>query len=189
MSARVSDLHYVALAVPDLAAEREFFSDTWGLVEVGESDGKVYFAAEGSPHPYVIRLRQDPEKKTDLIGFSADSRADVDALFGQVKAAGAKIISEPASADGPAGGYAFRFFDPDGRPLEVICDTEKRQHRALAKGEAIPVGLSHVAVCHRDGAFARTSEPYVGTSSEIRAQVLDAAASLLRSFLNGRCPG
>jgi len=48
MSARVSDLHYVALAVPDLAAEREFFSDTWGLVEVGESDGKVYFAAEGT---------------------------------------------------------------------------------------------------------------------------------------------
>jgi len=146
MSARVSDLHYVALAVPDLAAEREFFSDTWGLVEVGESDGKVYFAAEGSPHPYVIRLRQDPEKKTDLIGFSADSRADVDALFEQVKAAGGKIISEPAAADGPAGGYAFRFFDPDGRPVEVICDTEKRQHRALAKGEAIPVGLSHVVL-------------------------------------------
>jgi 2,3-dihydroxy-p-cumate/2,3-dihydroxybenzoate 3,4-dioxygenase len=146
MSARVSDLHYVALAVPDLAAEREFFSDTWGLVEAGEQDGKVYFAAEGSPHPYVIRLRQDAEKKTDLIGFSADSRADVDALFEQVKAAGAKIISEPAAAEGPAGGYAFRFFDPDGRPIEVTCDTQKRQHRSLAKGEAIPVGLSHVVL-------------------------------------------
>jgi catechol 2,3-dioxygenase-like lactoylglutathione lyase family enzyme len=146
MSARVSDLHYVALAVPDLEAEREFFSDTWGLVETGEQDGKVYFAAEGSPHPYVIRLRQDAEKKTDLIGFSADSRADVDALFEQVKAAGAKIISEPAAAEGPAGGYAFRFFDPDGRPIEVICDTQQRQHRSLAKGEAIPVGLSHVVL-------------------------------------------
>lgn len=146
MSARVSDLHFVALAVPDLAAEREFFSETWGLVEVGEYDGKVYFAAEGSPHPYVIRLRQDAEKKTDLIGFSADSRADVDALFEQVTAAGAKIIREPAPAEGPAGGYAFRFFDPDGRPVEVICDTEKRQPRSLAKGEAIPVGLSHVVL-------------------------------------------
>ena len=146
MSARVSDLHYVALAVPDLAAEREFFADTWGLVEVGEQGGKVYFAAEGSPHPYVIRLREDPEKKTDLIGFSADSRADVDALFEQVKATGAKIISEPAAAEGPAGGYAFRFFDPDGRPIEVICDTQQRQHRALARGEAIPVGLSHVVL-------------------------------------------
>jgi 2,3-dihydroxy-p-cumate/2,3-dihydroxybenzoate 3,4-dioxygenase len=146
MSARVSDLHYVAQAVPDLAAEREFFRDTWGLVETGEQGGKVYFAAEGSPYPFVIRLRQDDEKKTDLIGFSADSRADVDTLFEQVKEAGAKIISEPGAAEGPAGGYAFRFFDPDGRAVEVICDTNNRQHRTLAKGEAIPVGLSHVVL-------------------------------------------
>jgi 2,3-dihydroxy-p-cumate/2,3-dihydroxybenzoate 3,4-dioxygenase len=146
MSASVNDLHYVGLAVPDLEAEREFFSGTWGLVEIGEYDGMVYFAAEGSPHPYVIRLRQDAEKKTDLIGFSAASRGDVDALFAQVEAAGAKIISQPAPADGPAGGYAFRFFDPDGRAIEVICDTRQRQHRALAKGEAIPIGLSHVVL-------------------------------------------
>src|SRR5690606_24188146 len=146
MPARVTDLHYVALAVPDLAAEREFFSDAWGLVEVAEQDGKVYFAAEGSPHPYVIRLREDEERKTDLIGFSADSRADVDGLFGQVKAAGAKIIVEPGPADGPAGGYAFRFFDPDGRAVEVICDSRAHRHRTLDKGEAIPIGLSHVVL-------------------------------------------
>ena len=133
MSARVSDLQYVGLAVPDIAAEREFFAKTWGLVEVGEQDGKVYLAAEGTAHPFVIRLRQDSEKRTDLIGFAADSRADVDALFDQVKAAGGKIISEPASAEGPAGGYAFRFFDPDGRAIEVICDSAKRQHRVLSK--------------------------------------------------------
>lgn len=146
MSARVSDLHYVGLAVPDLAAERKFFAETWGLVEVGEQDGKVYLAAEGTEHPFVIRLRQDEEKKTDLIGFSADSRADVDALFEQVKAAGAKIISEPRAVEGAAGGYGFRFFDPDGRAVEVVCDSAKRQHRTLQKGEAIPVGLSHVVL-------------------------------------------
>ncbi len=146
MSAAVTDLHFVALAVPDLAAERAFFGETWGLVEVGESDGKVYFAAEGSPHPYVIRLRQDDERKTDLIGFSAASRADVDAIFAQVQASGSKVISQPGAADGPAGGYAFRFFDPDGRAIEVICDSTQRIHRTLAKGEAIPTGLSHIVI-------------------------------------------
>ena len=55
----VTDLQYVALAVPDLAAERTFFGQTWGLTEVAEEGGKVYFAAEGREHPYVIVLRED----------------------------------------------------------------------------------------------------------------------------------
>ncbi|NIJ07308.1 2,3-dihydroxy-p-cumate/2,3-dihydroxybenzoate 3,4-dioxygenase [Sphingomonas vulcanisoli] len=146
MTVRVTDLHYVAHAVPDLAAERKFYGETWGLTEVGEEDGKIYFAAEGSPHPFVIRLRQDDEKKTDLIGFSAASKADVDAVFAQAVAAGAKPISEPGPAEGPAGGYAARFFDPEGRAIEVICDTKQRVHRTLARGEAIPIGLSHIVL-------------------------------------------
>ena len=144
--ARVTDLHYVAHAVPDLAAERKFYGETWGLTEVGEADGKIYFAAEGSSYPFVIRLRQDDEKKTDLIGFSTGSRADVDAIFAQAIAAGAKPIAAPGPAEGPGGGYAARFFDPDGRALEVSCETERRVARALAPGEAIPVGLSHVVL-------------------------------------------
>jgi len=161
--AAVTDLHYVALAVPDLAAERQFFSETWGLTEVGEVDGKVYFAAEGSPHPFVIRLRQDAGKKTDLISFSAASRADVDALFAQVKQAGAKVIAEPGPAEEPSGGYAFRFFDPDGRAIEVICDIDRRPHRTLAKGEAIPTGLSHVVLHSPDHAgLARFYQDVLG---------------------------
>ena len=147
MPARVTDLQYVGLAVPDLEAERTFFGATWGLVEVGEEDGKIYFAAEASDQPFVIRLRRDAERKTDIIGFTADSRADVQAIFAQAIAAGAKPISEPAPAAGPGGGFACRFFDLDGRGIEVISDTKKRTARTLERGEAIPTGLSH-AVLH-----------------------------------------
>ena len=147
MTAQVTDLQYVAHAVPDMAAERKFYGETWGLTEVGEEDGKVYFAAEGSTHPFVIRLRQDVEKKTDLIGFCAATRADVDAIFAQAMAAGAKAIAQPGPASGPGGGYAARFFDPEGRALEVNCETQRRVARKLGTGEAIPVGLSH-AVLH-----------------------------------------
>ena len=146
MTAQVTDLQYVAHAVPDLAAERKFYGETWGLTEVAEEDGKVYFAAEGSAHPFVIRLRQDDEKKTDLIGFSAATRADVDAIFAQAIAAGAKPISQPSSAASPAGGYAARFFDPEGRALEVLCDTKPRVVRSLTVGESIPVRLSHIVL-------------------------------------------
>ncbi len=140
----VTDLQYVALAVPDLDAERSFVGSTWGLTEVAEEDGQVFFAAEGSPHPFIIRLRQDDEKKTDLIGFSAASNEDVDVLFEQVKAAGGKIISEPGPVSSPGGGRAFRFFDPDGRAIEVVGAAEQRPFRTLEKGEAIPLRISHV---------------------------------------------
>jgi 2,3-dihydroxy-p-cumate/2,3-dihydroxybenzoate 3,4-dioxygenase len=146
MPAKVTDLYYVALAVPDLAAERRFFGETWGLVEVAEQAGKVYFAAEGAAHPFIIRLRQDDEKKTDLISFFAARRADVDALYERISAQGLKIISSPAPAEGPAGGYSLRFFDPDGRAIEVVSDVTLRTPRALQKGEAIPVGLSHIVL-------------------------------------------
>ena len=146
MTVSVSDLQYVALAVPDLAAERAFFTQAWGLVEVAEEDGLVYLAAEASPHPYIIRLREDATRKTDLIGYTADTREDLDALFAQVQAAGCKIIAEPGPAEGPAGGTAFRFFDPDGRATEIVTGATGRTHRQLARGEAIPLGISHVVL-------------------------------------------
>jgi 2,3-dihydroxy-p-cumate/2,3-dihydroxybenzoate 3,4-dioxygenase len=150
--ASVTDLQYVALAVPDLATESGFFADTWGLVPVGESDGRAYFAAAGSSHPYVIRLREGPARQTDLIGFSADE-AHLDALFAQVQASGAKIISEPGPADGPAGGRAFRAFDPDGRALEVIAGAAQRAVADLAPNTSAPLRISHVVLhspAHKD---------------------------------------
>jgi len=163
MPTRVTDLHYVALAVPDLTAERAFFVETWGLVDAGERDGSTYLAAAASAHPFVIRLREDVEKKTDLIGFTAASKADVEALFAQATAAGAKPVSAPAPANGLAGGFACRFFDLDGRAIEVICDSKQRAARPLEPGEAIPTGLSHVVLHSPDiKALARFYEAALG---------------------------
>ena len=142
--ASVTDLQYVALAVPDLATERAFFTDVWGLEEVTEIDGKVYLAAASSPLPYVIRLRQDDEKKTDLVGFTAANEADVDAIYARAEAAGAKLINAPGPAEGPAGGYACRFFDPDGHALEIVAGATPRTPRELAKNEAVPLQISHI---------------------------------------------
>lgn len=146
MTAAVTDLQYVALAVPDLRTERDFFRDVWHLEEVDEIDGKVYFAAAGSSHPYVIRLREGEVRQTDLIGYSAASRSDVDALFAQVRDSGAKIISEPGPATGPAGGYAFRAFDPDGHAFEVTADARQRDPAPLGRDTAVPLRISHVVL-------------------------------------------
>ena len=146
MTVSVTDLQYVALAVPDIAAESDFFRDVWKLEPAGEQDDMVYLAAAGSAHPYVIRLRQDDVRKTDLIGYSAASRADVDALYGQVQASGARIISAPGDAAGPAGGYAFRAFDPDGHAFEVVAESRQREVTEVPPAMAVPLRISHVVL-------------------------------------------
>lgn len=144
--ARVSEIRFVGYGVADLEAERQFYSAVWGLTEVAEQDGAVYFAAAGTPEKYVVRLRQDTTPRIDLIAWAAETRADVDALFEQVKSEGGKIISEPQALTSLGGGYGFRFFDPDGHASEISAEVERGPSRELARGEAIPVKISHVVM-------------------------------------------
>ncbi len=67
----ITHLRHVDLAVNDYETQRAFYRDTWGLTEVGTDSGLSYFAAEGSPEQYVIRLRQSADKRLDLIAFGA----------------------------------------------------------------------------------------------------------------------
>lgn len=144
--ARVSEIRFVGYAVPDLAAERRFYADVWGLTEVAADDGMAYFAAEGTDEKYVVRLREDATQRIDVIAWAAETRGDVDVLFEQVKANDGKIISEPHELDTLGGGYGFRFFDPNGFTLQIAADVERGTKRELTRGEAIPVKISHVVM-------------------------------------------
>ncbi|SFK40106.1 VOC family protein [Caulobacter sp. UNC279MFTsu5.1] len=144
--ARVSEIRYVGYAVPDLEAERRFYADVWGLTEVASEDGLAYFAAAGAPEKYVVRLRQAAEKRVDLIAWAAETRADVDALHAQVLAADGRIIAPPHALETLGGGYGFRFFDLDGRAMEISAEVEAGPFRTLVRGEAIPVKISHVVL-------------------------------------------
>ncbi|MCT2591549.1 VOC family protein [Streptomyces sp. N2-109] len=46
----------------------------------------------------------------------------------------------------PGGGYGFRFFDVDGRTVEVSADVRARRHRRVEEKESVPVRLSHVVL-------------------------------------------
>jgi catechol 2,3-dioxygenase-like lactoylglutathione lyase family enzyme len=144
--ARVSDVRFIAYAVPDLERERRFYVDTWGLIEVAQQDGAVYFAAPGSPERFVVRLRQADVRSVELIGWAAASRADVDALHAHLVDFGAKIISAPAELTGLGGGYGFRVFDLDGHALEISADVEQGPVRDLARNEAVPAKVSHIVL-------------------------------------------
>lgn len=136
-------LRYVGLAVPEFEVERDFFVNHWGLTEVERRGDVSYLAAEGSPEPYVMRLRKD-DKRIDLVGFALADRATVDALAERLRGKDVQFVHEPRELEGPEGGYGFRIFDIDGRVLEFSADYALREARKIREREPIPVKLSHV---------------------------------------------
>ncbi len=146
----ITHLRHVDLAVPDLAKQQAFFTDTWGLKAEHSDTGLTFLAAEGSPEQYVVRLRESADKRIDLISFGAKDAADVDTLAGRLASDGVQLVSEPGTLQTPGGGYGFRFFDNEGRTVEVSSDVAVRQHRRIEEGESVPVRLSHVVINSAD---------------------------------------
>jgi len=142
----ITHLRNVDLAVPDHEKQMDFYTNTWGLKAEHGEDGLTFLAAEGSPEQYVVRLRRSADKRIDLIAFGAANAADVDALAAQLAHDGVQLISEPGRLQTPGGGYGFRFFDNEGRTVEISSDVAVRQHRRIEQGESIPVRLSHVVI-------------------------------------------
>jgi catechol 2,3-dioxygenase-like lactoylglutathione lyase family enzyme len=146
----ITHLRHVDLAVPDYGKQLDFYTTTWGLTPEHSDTGLAFLAAEGSPEQYIVRLRRSDDKRVDLIAFGAATPADVDALAGRLGAAGVRLITEPATLQTPGGGYGFRFFDNEGRAVEVSADVAVRQHRTIEEGESIPVRLSHIVINSAD---------------------------------------
>jgi catechol 2,3-dioxygenase-like lactoylglutathione lyase family enzyme len=146
----ITHLRHVDLAVPDHDKQLDFFTEVWGLKAEHSDSGLTFLAAEGSPEQYAVRIRQAPAKRIDLIAFGAASRQDVDALAAQLAADGVHLVSEPGTLQTPGGGYGFRFFDNEGRTVEISADVAVRQHRKIEEGESIPVRLSHVVINSAD---------------------------------------
>jgi catechol 2,3-dioxygenase-like lactoylglutathione lyase family enzyme len=142
----ITHLRHVDLAVPDFERQLDFYSGTWGLTTVASDSGIAFLAAEGSPERYVIRLRKDSGKRLDLVAFGAASEADVDLLAERLIAAGVQVAAEPGQLATEGGGYGLRFFDLDGRTVEVSAGVATRTHRKIAEGESVPVRLSHVVL-------------------------------------------
>jgi catechol 2,3-dioxygenase-like lactoylglutathione lyase family enzyme len=144
--AKVSSLRHVDVAVPDFEEAVEFYGGIWGLTRVDGEKDVAFFAAEGSPEQFIYRIRKAPEKRLDLVAFGADSPAEVDELAAGLASSGVRFVSEPGDMQTPGGGYGFRFFDPDGRVVEVSAGVEQRTPREVELREGIPVALNHVVL-------------------------------------------
>lgn len=142
----ITHLRYAAITAPKYRETVNFYESVWGLTRVEHDSGVSYFAAEGSPENYILRVRDADEKRLDLISFGVADAAVVDDMAERLATSGVKLVSEPGALDSPGGGYGFRIFDPDGRIVEVSADVAQRVARELEERESIPRKLSHVVV-------------------------------------------
>jgi catechol 2,3-dioxygenase-like lactoylglutathione lyase family enzyme len=153
---RVTEIRYVGYGVEDFDAERKFYTEDWGLEELAAKDGLAWFKAQGSTEHHVVRLHRAEANTVEVIALATDSRADVDALHGQIAAAGCRIVHPPQDLDAPGGGYGFRFFSPDGLPFEISADVERTGRREIERWEGLPVQISHIVLHSPDHQAAVT---------------------------------
>ena len=71
----ITHLRHFDIAVPDYQKQVEFYKNHWGLTEMENDGGVTYFAAEGSPEQYSVRVRKAEEKRLDLVAFGAADKA------------------------------------------------------------------------------------------------------------------
>lgn len=141
---RVTEIRYVGYGVKDLAAERRFYEEEWGLEPVPSNDGLAWFKARGHDEHHVVRLRAADEDRIDVVAFAADSRDDVDELCRRLKEAGSQIVHEPRELNAPGGGYGFRFFSPEGILFEISSDVARASVAEVARWDGVPVKISHI---------------------------------------------
>ncbi|WP_225636627.1 VOC family protein [Streptomyces solaniscabiei] len=142
----ITHVRYAAQEVPNFKQACDFYGGIWGLTKVASDSGIAFYAAEGSTEPYVLRLREGAEKHFEILAFGVANAIDVDTLAERLLRNGVKIDTRPGLLQTPGGGYGLRFFDCDGRLVEVSADVQLRQARELEAGESIPVKLSHIVI-------------------------------------------
>ncbi|MFE5700511.1 VOC family protein [Rhodococcus koreensis] len=142
----ITHLRYVAIAGPRYDEAVGFAQGIWGLHRTAADSDVSYFGAVASTEPYLLRVRRAEEARTDLISFGGRSVAAIDELAERLARDGYTVHGEPGESQEPGAGYAMRFFDPDGRIIEVTHGSDTRSARELEPGESVPGRLSHVVV-------------------------------------------
>jgi catechol 2,3-dioxygenase-like lactoylglutathione lyase family enzyme len=163
MPSLISHVRYVGLGVVDFEAERQFLGGLWSLSEESGDADMAYFAARGSNEPFVLRLHRTSENRTEVFAFATGSVANVDELHASLSQQDVKIVTSPHKIDSYGGGYGFRFFDVDGRLVEISAGVTPRVAEEWSPKAALPNGLSH-AVFHTPdvGATVKWYEEHLG---------------------------
>ena len=128
----------ITLGVDDLERAVAFYRDGLGLRTKGivgkefEHGAVAFFELQQGVQLAVwpraslahdTGLPQSPPSATELsLGHNVNSREEVDAVFAEARAGGARVVKEPQ--DTFWGGYSAYFQDPDGHLWEITWNPQ-----------------------------------------------------------------
>lgn len=153
MTARVSALRSIHLAVTDLSRASAFFTEVWRLEPAADDRDGVHLRGTGRYHD-ILMLRAAPRPAVIRVVLDGGDRPTVERLFEQVRRAGQPTDAPPRLLTWPGGGYGFGCKDPEGRNLAIVCDVA--DHADAADRPDRPRRLSHVNLncADNDATFA-----------------------------------
>lgn len=141
MAARVKSLRSVHLATTDLARAKAFFTEVWRLEPVADEADALGLRGTDRYHD-ILGLKLAPRAAVIRVVLDGGDRANVDALYEQVRKAGRPTDAPPRPLTWPGGGYGFGCKDPEGRNFAIICDVA--DHGSGGDRPDRPRRLSHV---------------------------------------------
>lgn len=118
-------VNLITLGVADLTRARHFYEALGWKTNAGPADDVVFFQAGEMAVALWDRGRLAEDSSVEdspgwggvTLALNFASRAEVDAVTEEARAAGARIGREPAETFW--GGYSSIFVDPDGHPWEI----------------------------------------------------------------------
>ncbi|MEE2034263.1 VOC family protein [Rhodococcus chondri] len=141
--ARLRRLRSVELRTHARSASTDFYSEVWGLRVVDQGDDAAWLRGTGDQH-HVLQLTAAERNGLGRISFAISTPAEIDEAARRLDARGIPMIQGPGAVDDAGGGYGLRLVDPEGRIVELIADTLAVPD--LGRGDAVPVGVTHVVL-------------------------------------------
>ena len=146
----ITHLRHVDLAIPDFERQLAFYTRTWGLTTSPATRASPSSPPRARPSGTSSGCARTRASASTWSPSARRARRTWTRSPGSSSGAASRSPPSRASLGTEGGGYGLRFFDLDGRTVEVSADVATRQHRKIEERESIPVRLSHVVLNSTD---------------------------------------
>ncbi|MET7996707.1 VOC family protein [Amycolatopsis sp. NPDC005232] len=142
---RLRSLRSVSLRTTTLADSAGFYSEVWGLRATDSGSEAVWLRGSGAEH-HILQLVDADANGLDKIAFAVATRREIDEAAKRLESLGVPVVTPPGNLDQAGAGYGLRFVDPEGRLIELSCDTWAVAPEDPEGRAAVPRKVAHVVL-------------------------------------------